>query len=71
MNNLMSGDNSGAEPREHDPRCRTFCTSPLRPRSSPVPTCGWGHQSHECDCDEIATTIDDTDPLWDFGDREP
>jgi hypothetical protein len=21
MNNLMSGDNSGAEPRDHDPRC--------------------------------------------------
>jgi hypothetical protein len=47
MNNLMPGDNSGAEPREHDERCPAACYDAY------VDDCPL-HDGHPCTCDELA-----------------
>jgi len=49
----MPGDNSGAEPREHERECLTNC-----PYISDVfveeDSCVAGHADHFCNCDDVA-----------------
>jgi hypothetical protein len=44
MSNMMPGDNSGAEPRPHDPRCRMSCDDD---------DCTF-RDGHYCTCDDLA-----------------
>ena len=52
VSNMMSGDNSGAWPKEHDSRCRTQCDY-ADVRLTDDDECPEGHHSHECNCDHI------------------
>lgn len=44
-------DTSGMDSDPHWPDCRTNCPSPRFGRSD---TCMDGHQSHECNCEDVA-----------------
>lgn len=54
MSNMMPGDNSGADPKDHDNRCATLCAFV----DVPIPDggeCPEGHGSHDwCNCDALA-----------------
>jgi hypothetical protein len=46
MSNMMPGDNSGAEPREHDDRCAALCDVDTERCTI--------HNGHACNCDNLA-----------------
>ncbi len=68
--NMMPGDNSGAEPKEHYRLCRTLCEyadTPLDDQSLwPIDEdgdhfCPLDHDDHQCNCDDIAESEIDWD----------
>jgi hypothetical protein len=52
MNNLMTGDNSGAEPREHHEDCASLCEYADLDDEMLI-ECPWGHSTHDCNCDDL------------------
>jgi hypothetical protein len=50
MSNMMPGDNSGAEPAEHERYCRTNCEF-ADVDLADGEACPEGHDDHVCTCD--------------------
>jgi hypothetical protein len=53
MSNMMPGDNSGAESRDHYADCRVNCQFAVGELAEGE-ECEWGHHNHECDCESCA-----------------
>jgi hypothetical protein len=51
MSNMMPGDNSGAEPRPHDPRCVTQCVN-INENFVETDSCSI-HETHICNCEDV------------------
>lgn len=52
MNNMPPGDNSGAEPRDHERDCLTNCPY-ISELFVETDTCAAGHVDHICNCDDV------------------
>lgn len=50
--NMMSGDNAGADPEDHHSRCRVNCA--FADSTDEGEECPEGHDDHECTCSEYA-----------------
>lgn len=52
------------EPPSHDIRCRSLCTSKIVERDDDAEAiCAWHHESHDCDCADIAESDAEAEAL--------